>query len=38
MWFWWPIWLAWWFPPVRPVHEVVTVDFRTKRVTGRLAT
>ena len=37
MWFWWPIWFDWWFPPSRPTHEVVTVDFSQKRVIERLA-
>ena len=37
MWFWWQIWFDWWFPPSRPTHEVVTVDFSQKRVIKRLA-
>ena len=37
MWFWWQLWFDWWFPPSRPAHEVVTVDFSRKRVIGRLA-
>ncbi len=37
MWLWWQLWFDWWFPPSRPAHEVVTVDFSKKRVIGRLA-
>jgi hypothetical protein len=33
----WQIWFDWWLPPSGPAHEVVTVDFRRKRVIGRMA-
>ena len=37
MWFWWPIWFDWWFPPSPPTHDVIAVDFSRKRVIERLA-
>ena len=37
MWFWWPIWFDWWFPPSPPTHDVIAVDFSQKRVIERLA-
>src|SRR5690349_22222297 len=37
MWFWWPIWFDWWFPPSPPTHDVIAVDFSRKRVIKRLA-
>ena len=32
---WW-MWFDWWFPPSR--HEVITVDFKRRRVVGRMVT
>ena len=37
MWVYWQIWFDWWLPPSGPAHEVVTVDFRRKRVIERVA-
>ena len=32
---WW-LWLDWWLPPSRP-HEVISVDFKRRRVLARVA-
>jgi hypothetical protein len=30
------LWFDWWLPPTR--HEVITVDFKRRRVIGRVIT